>query len=637
MTLPKLAPDDLQRLQIAFPDLDFSDQERVDSLLESGTRDIHAAPGSGKTTLLAAKLVLLAEKWPHTRRGICVLSHTNVARDEIEHRLQRTPAGSQLLAYPHFIGTIQAFVDRFLGLPIVRSCGIKVELVDNDAFEGRAKALLHYKRNLKVWAEKGYNREDAICRMRYEGPELKLVADVPLPGEGTPTFKEATDLKQTLTNRGIFRFEDMYAFGAVLLTHQPGLRGRLSHRFPLVLLDEMQDTDWRQEALLEKCFDDTVVIQRFGDRNQRILNTDVDAEKLTFPRAGYLNIASSKRFGSAVAKAVSSVQVTGAPVIGNGNVPNVQPTLLLYDAARVEAVIPHFGELALNALSDDVLRSGPVKAVCFRRSPSTSKKPVGRYLGDYWPACTALAELGAQQESAFRLLADEPDARLAPCMLTTRARDVRRAVLLALRGAGSARARAARDFGGLLRALSESGLDVAPLQALCRDLALRRGGTSTAESWRESCNVLHRALNPYLDADISPGGFRALPSLRRPEAPPVTEHQGDVCVVETNGRAVRVQLGTIASVKGETHVATLVLESFGWNRKFDVETALPGLAELRRLGADEPENVKSQYRNLYVAMSRPSHYLCLAMNRVRATQEYAAAMQAAGWNVAEVR
>ncbi len=114
MKVPKLTDDDLAYLVSLAPDLDPLDAERRAFLLENNTRDVNAAPGSGKTTALAAKLLLLARNWPHERRGICVLSHTNVAREEIQKRLVATPQGSRLLSYPHFIGTIHSFVNQFL-------------------------------------------------------------------------------------------------------------------------------------------------------------------------------------------------------------------------------------------------------------------------------------------------------------------------------------------------------------------------------------------------------------------------------------------------------------------------------------------------------------------------------------------
>jgi len=116
MTSVLLESQDLGHLAQFVPDLCFDDAERQAALLENGSRDFNAVPGSGKTSLLAAKLLLLAKKWPHSHKGICILSHTNVAREEITRRLAKSVEGSRLLAYPHFIGTIHGFVNQFLAM-----------------------------------------------------------------------------------------------------------------------------------------------------------------------------------------------------------------------------------------------------------------------------------------------------------------------------------------------------------------------------------------------------------------------------------------------------------------------------------------------------------------------------------------
>ena len=105
MTVPTIEAEDLGQLSDLCPDLQFEDDERRKVLLVAGSKDVQAAPGSGKTTLLAAKLLLMSQKWPHGNRGVCVLSHTNVARDEIAKILGTTTVGSHLLGYPHFVGT----------------------------------------------------------------------------------------------------------------------------------------------------------------------------------------------------------------------------------------------------------------------------------------------------------------------------------------------------------------------------------------------------------------------------------------------------------------------------------------------------------------------------------------------------
>lgn len=101
------------------------DEDRIGVLEAADSIDVQACPGSGKTTLIAAKLMLLAKKWPFEDRGICVLSHTNVAKDEIIRRLEksRTIEAQNLLTYPHFIGTIQEFVGKYVAFPFIRSDG----------------------------------------------------------------------------------------------------------------------------------------------------------------------------------------------------------------------------------------------------------------------------------------------------------------------------------------------------------------------------------------------------------------------------------------------------------------------------------------------------------------------------------
>ena len=110
--LPEIADHDIEWVR-SLMGFDRFDEPRRAFLKHRSTVDLSACPGSGKTTLIVAKLAILARKWPHRTKGICVLSHTNVAREQIEHRLGRTVVGQKLLAYPHFIDTIHGFVNRF--------------------------------------------------------------------------------------------------------------------------------------------------------------------------------------------------------------------------------------------------------------------------------------------------------------------------------------------------------------------------------------------------------------------------------------------------------------------------------------------------------------------------------------------
>lgn len=82
--------------------------------------EVNACPGSGKTTVLLAKLKILADHMPlENGAGICVLSHTNVAVNEIKNRMANY--ADKLLSYPNYVGTIQTFIDKFITIPYLRT------------------------------------------------------------------------------------------------------------------------------------------------------------------------------------------------------------------------------------------------------------------------------------------------------------------------------------------------------------------------------------------------------------------------------------------------------------------------------------------------------------------------------------
>ena len=87
--------------------------ERIEVIKCLDSKEIVASPGSGKTTTLLAKLIILGNRMPFDDgRGLCVLTHTNVAINLIKEKLGLK--AYHLFSYPNFFGTIQSFVDKFL-------------------------------------------------------------------------------------------------------------------------------------------------------------------------------------------------------------------------------------------------------------------------------------------------------------------------------------------------------------------------------------------------------------------------------------------------------------------------------------------------------------------------------------------
>ena len=77
---------------------------------------------------------------------------------------------------------------------------------------------------------------------------------------------------------------------------------------------------------------------------------------------------------------------------------------------------------------------------------------------------------------------------------------------------------------------------------------------------------------------------------------------------------VEIEVATVHSVKGETHVATLFLETF-YNRHYESERLVEQFKGVAYTGTDD-DTLKS-LRVVYVGMSRPRYLLCVAIQKDR--------------------
>ena len=624
MSAISLQVEDLAALASLAKDLNFDDDERRCALLEKDSRDFNAVPGSGKTSLLAAKLLLLAKKWPHARRGICVLSHTNVAREEITRRLAETTEGAQLLSYPHFIGTIHSFVNQFFAMPVLRNLDQKVDVIDDLAFAEKALARLQLSQfsGLRIYLANQHNGESLATSLFYRSAALTVdVENGTLPANHTASYKSLVNLKKQLTSLGIFRHRDMFAYADLALQTCPHLADVVYRRFPLVFVDEMQDTSWEQESFLNRIFDGKSVMQRFGDVDQKILSDEENVELLTFPRQGYGCISTSKRFGGAIARAVGSVRMSGTAVVGEGADIHA-PVLLLYATGAATNVISQFGRIVIERLSEKDIGSHDVKAMCARKAGEGAVE-AGRHMRDYWPGYgDGLTSTGMRSENFWSLVGDAGQT-LQDTSLSVRVSDVRRALLLVLRDAGAPMLKDLRDGRALPRA-ANAFAPTGCMAALTRQLALSGEHLCSNDQRAGFFQLLYEKLKPYLPDSLGLDEFKALRVFSEPEATTtLATILSTTCDVIHQGRALHFGLGTVAGMKGETHSASLVLESYGGtSRKCDVALGLEYIAGMPSKALTKlPKTQQAQMRNLYVAMSRPTALLCLAANESRVSRK----------------
>jgi superfamily I DNA/RNA helicase len=609
------------------------------------TIDVAACPGSGKTTLLVAKLAILAEKWPYRTRGICVLSHTNAARTQIEERLGNTTAGRRLLSYPHHVGTIHGFVDRFLALPWLRSNGYSIKLIDTDLCKDRRWWKLDPKVRNGYWSH-----DDTRSKVRIESLDF----DVYVPWgkgalkPGNDKYEAYRDACRLCAEEGYFCYEDMFVFAHDLLDREPSVAGAIRDRFPLLFIDEVQDNSEEQAAILKRIFMDggsSVIRQRFGDPNQAIFGSIGAKEATTdvFPSGGIKNLPNSHRFGQEIADLADPLGLTPYKMKGEGpkqpldsRVSHGDHTIFLFGDGDANKVLPAYAELLMETFSERELREGVFVAVGHRHKPP-DKEDAGKcpyHVGDYWPDYDPQL---ASSDPKPRSLAQYVSAGMGRAQATREAHHcVEKIAEGILRLAGNTHQH--RHKHRYVRELLEDD-DAAGkrYENLLAAFALRREAP-TAETWNGEWSPAMREIAEVI-AECAPSGEEAEGFLKWADAPANAEPEPHADKprdnlyrhVKDGQEVLRIRVGSIHSAKGETHTATLVLETV-W-KKHNLEKLKRWLTREEEGGGSEGPEQLSRLKAHYVAMTRPTHLLCLAMKRSAIDDEAVGELEQRGWRV----
>ena len=666
--IPEITDDDIEWVR-SLMGLDPFDEPRRDFLKRRSTVDLSACPGSGKTTLIVAKLAILARNWPHRTKGICVLSHTNVAREQIEHRLGRTVVGQRLLAYPHFMDTIHGFVNRFLALPWLYSNGYPSPMIDDEVTTAYRRDVLG---NNDYWSVQSFlaRKHAGFDRLRICGRDLSF----DLSGKCFPakpsaqSFQHAKRAIETAAQAGYFCYDEMFVWANALLEDQEHLPIWLAHRFPLVILDEMQDTFERQRSFLNAVFhrnSDRCVVQRVGDPNQKIFDLPDSNSSTVEPHpdpdpACCLGIPNSYRFGPEIAALASPFAVH---LVGSDGLSGIGPkelgvavqdrkhTIFVFPDDRTDGVLDAFGKHAVDVLGDALVTKGTVNAVGHVHQPDPKVLPRDAHypksVGDYWDGY------------AFEISRRDPNPR-------TLAQYVRAAQGLVTYGqalfpgvekiaSGTLElARRLGDIGDLKRkarthravvdALEGAAASLASYRSFIRRFLVERT-TLSEEGWPSHAEALTAVAAALCRGETDMSGAEQYLAWPYGDASlgAVSFSSGDAGpnIFRVNGGSgtIDIRLGSIHSVKGQGHLATLLLSTY-WHAHAAKEM-MPWLLGEKCNGKGAGPRNTQRLLHTYVAMTRPSHLLCLAVPRSafggdHALDQNISTLKSRGWQFAEI-
>lgn len=645
---PVCVSDEAIQARATAHQLTITEPEQRSFLAQLESLDLQAAPGCGKTTLTGLKLCLLASGWHANTSGVCVLSHTNVAKNQIIDILQRDADGRRFLSYPHYIGTIQGFVDTFLAMPYLRSLGTDIRVVDDEYFARAARSEFYrgpyaQLRNLANPPNARTDIEPLVQTAHYVWEEDRFVVRGTLSGRRSafpfgPTTASTIQflaLKEAVSARGVFTYADMYAHASKYLYEQPQLLRALRLRFPFVLIDEMQDTSNLQEEFLNQIFvEPHCVIQRVGDVNQRIYAEAADAgpDDAAFPKAGHDELPRSMRFGPNIAAASTPLTITSPQIVtGNAERPAPPPRLILFDENTISLVLPRFAREVIQEVPAEELSAFPVKAVGARKTSGANQFP--KDIKCYWPDYNPEPGRVSKPSSMMQAIAV---MRVKPKLAWKDRTEVLWDACCELLSRWNFNLNGKRPSPGRLKArLAEAGATAAlGLRRVL--LELSQVDLQDEQTWNLSVATLSDTLKDALQLPEITANAEAY--LEYDDALTLTDEVAKRCeqaIIPIDGTSLTIDLATIHSVKGETHAATLVLECF--HLVHDLKEVLPvilGRHDQRRL--ERTQSIPPAVRRTFVAMTRPRALVAFAVRAGHFTAADIVAFSGAGWSVIDL-
>ncbi len=243
---------------------------------------LFAGAGSGKTRTLVNVLELIKksdiQKYTYTGGKVAVITYTNAACDEIKHRLNYDPAFSVSTIHSFAWELIKPFNEDIRNFLKVR---LLEQIQDLKLKISKAKDIngITAQRNIRSLdsKEKRLEKIDSIVEFSYS------------PAGGRP-------------ERDALNHPEVIAMAAQFISEQSLMQSLLINRFPLLLIDESQDTNKDFITALikvQQANKSKFALGLFGDMMQRIYGggkEDLDKTPPDWKKpAKYINYRSPKR------------------------------------------------------------------------------------------------------------------------------------------------------------------------------------------------------------------------------------------------------------------------------------------------------------------------------------------------------
>ncbi|SNS69941.1 Superfamily I DNA or RNA helicase [Anaerovirgula multivorans] len=233
-----------------------------------GKNVLCACPGSGKTYIVARKVLKYLHQWKKNHQGMAVLSFTNIASKEIMDQIEQLIGVSGKIDYPHFVGTVDSFINNF----IVLQYGY---LYNENRARPQVTLSNIWNYQFRFWRTECHRKgcSDSIEKFYYgiDGKLYKNHSEVICEPNSGRKVPPCAQYKKIYEKKGIVFQSEVSSFAYRLLNENPCIAQAIASRFPVILIDEAQDTSEEQMAVFDLLF--TAGVEKtflVGDPDQSI-------------------------------------------------------------------------------------------------------------------------------------------------------------------------------------------------------------------------------------------------------------------------------------------------------------------------------------------------------------------------------
>ena len=205
---------------------------------KSGKFVVRACPGSGKTYCVSARLAQLILNWKKAYEGIAALSFTNVAWKEIEKKYSEIFQIGEKISHPHFLGTIDSFINKFIFLPyghLVLKCKNRPTLVGEPH---------------GIWTGKHFS-DSLFDNISYKIDGSFFAINEKIMPRNWHKNAFITSSKKNINKGGFVTQSDANYFAVKILEGFPSIAKAIVLRFSHLIVDEAQDTSDIQMRIID--------------------------------------------------------------------------------------------------------------------------------------------------------------------------------------------------------------------------------------------------------------------------------------------------------------------------------------------------------------------------------------------------